>query len=158
LSTESIQEVEEAKERNLGQLLMRAARYYNEICVSRVQQFEPRFTVAHTRLFPHLDIEGGTRPSDLAKRLGMSKQAINQLLNDLEKMGVVRREPDPNDGRGKLIIFTEEGHKSMVKGLGVLKSLERELSDELTEPEVERTKDTLEQILEFLESRPEALP
>lgn len=155
MSKETIEEVEEAKDRNLGQLLMRAARFYNEICVSRVQEFEPRFTVAHTRLFPHLDIEGGTRPSELAKRLGMSKQAINQLLKDLEKMGVVRREPDPEDGRARLILFTEEGHRSMVLGLNVLKNLERQISDWLTEPEVEKTKDTLEHMLKFLESRPE---
>ena len=48
----------------------------------------------------------GTRPSELAARLGMSKQALNYLLGELERLGYLEREPDPNDRRSKRIALT----------------------------------------------------
>ena len=147
-----IHDIEKAKLSNLGQILLRTARYYNEICISRFQEFEPRFTLAHTRFIPYIDIEGGTRPSELAKRSGMSKQAMNQLLNELEDMGMIRREPCPDDGRAKLVFVTEEGHQSMLKGLGVFKELEAELGEVVAEEDIESTKQTLSRILRYLES------
>lgn len=143
--------IAKAKVGNLGQLLLRAARIYNEICVGLFQEIEPKFTLAHTRIIPYLDIEGGTRPSELARRSGMSKQSMNQLLNELDKMGMITRVPCPDDGRARLVVLTEEGHKSMLKGLGVFKELERQITEVLPEGEIEETKRHLEHILQFLE-------
>ena len=144
--------IKELRERNLGQLLLRAGRYYSEICVARVQEFEPRFTVAHTRVLPHL-AEGGVRPRELARRMGMSKQSVNQLLNDLESMGIVRREKDPEDGRGRLIVVTSEGRDSMSLGMDVLRGLETEISEEISPAEVEKVKAGLERVLAYLENK-----
>ena len=51
----------------------------------------------------------GARPSDLAARLRMSKQAVNYLLGNLEKWGYLAREPDPVDTRSKRIVLTARG-------------------------------------------------
>jgi DNA-binding MarR family transcriptional regulator len=51
----------------------------------------------------------GARPSELAGRLGMSKQALNYLLGDLERSGYVERHPDPSDARSRLIALTPRG-------------------------------------------------
>jgi DNA-binding MarR family transcriptional regulator len=51
----------------------------------------------------------GLRPADLADRLGMSKQALNHLLGQLERRGYLTREDDPEDGRSKRIRLTERG-------------------------------------------------
>ena len=51
----------------------------------------------------------GLRPSELANRNGLSKQAINNLLRELESLGYVRLEPDPEDRRARLIRLTERG-------------------------------------------------
>ena len=48
----------------------------------------------------------GTRPSELAARLGMSKQALNYLLGELERLGYLERQPDPDDRRSKRIALT----------------------------------------------------
>jgi hypothetical protein len=47
----------------------------------------PRLRRSHTSLLPHIDL-GGTRVTDLAERLGVSKQAASQLVDDLEAIGV----------------------------------------------------------------------
>ena len=49
------------------------------------------------------------RPTELATTLGLSKQAINDLLREFEAKGYITLKPDPDDGRAKLIAVTERG-------------------------------------------------
>jgi DNA-binding MarR family transcriptional regulator len=51
----------------------------------------------------------GQRPSELAARLRMSKQAVNYLLGELERLGYLARHPDPDDLRSRRIALTERG-------------------------------------------------
>ncbi|HEY7693381.1 MAG TPA: MarR family transcriptional regulator [Gaiellaceae bacterium] len=63
---------------------------------------------------PHLNVlrypgPDGARPSELAARLGMTKQALNYLLGELERLGYLERRPDPDDARSKRIALTQRG-------------------------------------------------
>ncbi len=63
---------------------------------------------------PHLNVllypgPQGLRPSELAARRGMSKQAVNYLLGELERLGYVERRADPDDRRSKRIALTRRG-------------------------------------------------
>ena len=51
----------------------------------------------------------GTRPTELAARMRISKQALNYLLGELERLGYVERRPDPDDRRSKRIVLTPRG-------------------------------------------------
>ena len=51
----------------------------------------------------------GMRPSDLAARMKVTKQALNYLLGDLERLGYLERHPDPDDLRSKLVALTPRG-------------------------------------------------
>ena len=51
----------------------------------------------------------GARPSELAARLGMSKQALNYLLGSLERAGYLERQPHPDDSRSRRIALTPRG-------------------------------------------------
>ena len=51
----------------------------------------------------------GARPTDVAARLGVSKQALNYLLRELERLGYLQREPHPDDLRSRRIVLTERG-------------------------------------------------
>jgi DNA-binding MarR family transcriptional regulator len=51
----------------------------------------------------------GARPSELAARLRISKQALNYLLGELERLGYLERLPDPDDLRSKRIALTPRG-------------------------------------------------
>jgi DNA-binding MarR family transcriptional regulator len=59
--------------------------------------------------------EDGARPSELAVQAGVTRQAITKVVDDLQRRGVVRRDPDPDDGRGVIVRFTERG----LEGLAV---------------------------------------
>src|SRR5215831_8518732 len=51
----------------------------------------------------------GARPSELATRLQISKQALNYLLGELERLNYLERRPDPDDQRAKRITLTPRG-------------------------------------------------
>jgi DNA-binding MarR family transcriptional regulator len=75
-----------------------------------------------------------TRPSELAARLQISKQALNYLLGQLERLGYVERRPDPNDQRGKRIMVTDRGRAAIRVIRDAVHELESAWAEQL-EPE-----------------------
>lgn len=51
----------------------------------------------------------GLRPVEIAGQTGMSKQALNYLLGQLEDTGYLERVDDPDDRRSKRVRVTERG-------------------------------------------------
>lgn len=151
-------QLEAAKRASVAQLLFRCARLLNEQAIARVRE---RFGVpvrpSHMSLFPHLDLEG-TRLSVLTQRLGISKQAVGQLVGDLEDFGVLERMPDPDDGRAKRVCLTEEGRAWMFEGLAILGQLEGEMSQQLGDRRMRALHGTLLDLLDRLEGEPNADP
>jgi DNA-binding MarR family transcriptional regulator len=49
------------------------------------------------------------RPTELAARLRISKQALNYLLGELERLEYLERRPDPDDLRSKRVTVTPRG-------------------------------------------------
>ena len=126
-----IHEVETAKRGSVLQLLFKCARLANDLALERVRaETGMAWRAAHTNLFPHIDHEG-TRLTELAMRVGISKQAVGQLVAELEAMGALERVPDPSDGRAKLIRFNRTGRGSIPAGLELLQSVAEELSEEI---------------------------
>ena len=75
----------------------------------------------------HIDIAGGTRLSTLAARANVTPQAVGELVDDLERLGYVSREPDPDDRRAKRIVLMERGRASVRAALDTIAELEAEL-------------------------------
>ncbi len=123
---------EALKRQSVAQLLFKCARLVNERAITRVNERArgPALRAAHTTLFPHLNAEG-VRGADLAKKLGVTKQAVSQLVTELEEWGVVEQIADPQDGRAKLVRFTKKGEQALLQGLAVLGELETELTDKI---------------------------
>jgi DNA-binding MarR family transcriptional regulator len=65
---------------------------------------------AHVGLWRHPGLEG-LRPSQLADRVGITKQSVNDLLGHLEGHGYLSRVPDPADGRVRVIRLTPKGRR-----------------------------------------------
>lgn len=148
-------ELERAKRASVPQLLMRCARLVNERGIARARErFGVPLRASHTTLFPHIDLEG-TRLTELARRVGTSKQAVGQLVSELEDMGVLVREPDPEDGRAKRVCFTHTGRMSLLDGLAVLGEIERELEQQLGARRLRALHTGLLALLDVLQTEPE---
>ena len=73
----------------------------------------------------------GVRPGALAERAGMSKQAMNRLLQSLEELDYIVRSDAPDEGRARVVRFTKRGRAAYLKILGILGNIEHEWSAEL---------------------------
>jgi DNA-binding MarR family transcriptional regulator len=145
--------LEVAKRASLGQVLLRAARLFNEVAIARVNASGgPPLRQAHTQLLPHLGREG-VRATELARRVGISKQAVGVLLEEMLGWGVVERVPDPADGRAQLVRLTQAGEAATLRGLGVLDGLAAELEVELGEKAMRKLHKRLAQLVDALERR-----
>ena len=49
------------------------------------------------------------RMHELASAVVLSRSGLTRLVDRLEKAGLLRREPDPEDGRGSFAVLTDEG-------------------------------------------------
>lgn len=150
------QQLEAAKRASVGQLLFKTARLLNEKAIARVRRRTGRseLRTSHTALFPHIDLEG-TRLTVLAGRLGVSKQAAGQLVEELEELGMVERVPDPSDGRAKLVRFTAGGRRGLLAGLQLLGEIEGELEQRVGAEQFAALHATLLVLLQALEADPE---
>ena len=63
---------------------------------------------AHLSVFQYPGPQGA-RPTELATRLRITKQALNYLLGELERLGYLERRPDTDDLRSKRIALTPRG-------------------------------------------------
>ncbi len=58
--------------------------------------------------YPSVD---GLRPSEIADRLQVTKQSVNDLLGEMEGRGYLVRQPDPRDGRARVVRLTRKGQQ-----------------------------------------------
>lgn len=91
---------------------------------------------------PHLNVlqfpgPDGMRPSELAARLHISKQALNYLLGELERMGYLERQPDPDDLRSRRIRLTERGRATVPVIRAAVRETERSWAARIGEERVE---------------------
>jgi DNA-binding MarR family transcriptional regulator len=85
----------------------------------------------------------GRRPVEVAARSGMSKQALNYLLGQLETLGYVTRSEDPDDRRGRRVHVTARGWAAAESMRAAVRAVEAELAASLGADELERLKELL---------------
>ena len=107
----------------------------------------------HTRLQPSHQVvfasigPQGCRLTDLARRAGMTKQAMGQIVDDLERLGYVERTPDPDDGRAKIVRFTPAGLDFVCDAAEVLAEIWHDYAGLLDPGELDRLQRTLKKLL-----------
>jgi DNA-binding MarR family transcriptional regulator len=69
-------------------------------------------TLAQARVFQRI-APGGSRLTELAEQSQMTKQSVAGLVDELERMRYVKRVPDPNDRRARLIQIDRRGRQAV---------------------------------------------
>ncbi|WP_051023016.1 MarR family winged helix-turn-helix transcriptional regulator [Nocardia pneumoniae] len=98
------------------------------------------------QLFPLL-LGGGLRASDLASRLGVTRQAAAQVIGTLERAGYLTRIDDPGDGRAKLVCLTPRGRTATRVLRDSMEALERDWERILGPERMTQLRDTLTTLL-----------
>jgi DNA-binding MarR family transcriptional regulator len=97
---------------------------------------------------PHMGVlqypsPDGLRPSELAERAGISKQAMNQLLRSLERLGYIHRRDAGEGRRARIVQFTKRGHAAWARIHEILAEIEKEWRATLGDRDFERLKTLL---------------
>ena len=82
--------------------------------------------LVHHNVMAHVTHEG-IRLTELADKAGITKQAMSELVTDLERLGYLQRRADPNDGRAKLIRFTDKGRAAVEAAMGAFEDMDTAL-------------------------------
>jgi DNA-binding MarR family transcriptional regulator len=80
----------------------------------------------HLSVLRGLDAGEGARASALAREAGVTRQAIGQVIAELEQLDIVEQIPDPSDARAKIVRYTPFGKRGYLRALAVFTELERE--------------------------------
>jgi DNA-binding MarR family transcriptional regulator len=100
----------------------------------------------HGCVFGFIDIEHGSRLTELAERAGLTKQAVGEAATELERVGYVERVPDPSDRRAKIIKLTPSGVDACLTGRRIFAEIEREWAEEFGEELIAGLREAAERI------------
>ncbi|TAL77498.1 MAG: MarR family transcriptional regulator [Burkholderiaceae bacterium] len=135
---------EEWRQQNIGRLLNNAIkRFESRILQQMSDAGHGDFSLSHITITRNLDI-GGTRATEIARRAGITKQSMGELITQLEKDGLIERRPDPDDRRAKIVCFTPAGTKWLDAFRTALQDAESQMEDELGAANLRSLKRALE--------------
>jgi len=129
---------------HLDQLIVRAFYWMDDSLQANIRKRGgPK--VSHSQSMIIMAIgEGIRRPSAIADRLGVSRQAIHQSLRELIDIGLVELVPDPEDGRAKMAKLSRAGAPIQRMAYDILQELEVELGKRIGKRRVTALRDALE--------------
>lgn len=128
---------------NLARLLLDRFRWFDKAVRSALaDRMGMEISSAQSLLFAELPVDGA-RQSDLARRLGVTRQAVNELVKGLEQLGLVEVVADPESGRSKLVRPTALGRQSIEVALETFAGLEAELRVRIGDRSVEQLRRAL---------------
>jgi DNA-binding MarR family transcriptional regulator len=86
------------------------------------------------------------RLTELATLAGMTKQSIGEVIDNLVDLGYVKRIPDPQDRRAKLICLTARGEEAQKIGLGLFSKVEQRWAKRYGPERFAQLRDLLEEV------------
>ena len=76
--------------------------------------------------------------NDIVKLIKRDKAQITRLISGLIDQGLLRKEPNPDDLRSQLLVFTSEGERVKNLVLAQVESIQKKITTGLTKQEVEQ--------------------
>ncbi len=91
--------------------------------------------------------EDGLKANELGKRAGLEPSTMTGLLDRMERDGLAKRKPDPNDRRAHRIHLTKEGVDAEVSATKVVSDTLEKVFSTISEEDIETTKNVLRTVL-----------
>jgi MarR family transcriptional regulator, organic hydroperoxide resistance regulator len=139
----------ELSQDNLGWLLAKASQRWNErleLGFREAGHAEVRASFGSV-LVPLFE-QDGLRMGELARRSGLSKQAMTTLVRSVEAAGLVVRERDLADGRAYRVSLSGRGHELRPVAERVLGVLHAWTRTRLTDAELNAVVNSLRKVVE----------
>ncbi|MFD7292505.1 MarR family winged helix-turn-helix transcriptional regulator [Streptomyces sp. NPDC059897] len=119
--------------RDLPQLLGDARRWFEDGLLAELEsQGVAPITPTQVQLFAMLDTDG-TTVSELARRMGVTRQTVHQAVRTLIEDGLLQQVPDPASARQRLVRRTAHGRRAHERARRALDGLEARLAERIGE-------------------------
>ena len=116
---------------NIGRILNNALnRFERRVLEILAENGQNHVRYSHVNLTRNLDLSG-TITTELARRAGMTKQAMGEIVEQCEQIGLIERIRDKRDARAKIVRFTATGLEWLEAFKLSLTKAEQEMRDEL---------------------------
>ncbi|MET9595324.1 MarR family transcriptional regulator [Streptomyces sp. NPDC006516] len=117
--------------RNMPQLLSEAKRWFDDALLAGMRAAgEQPVTAAQAAVFASLDPEG-TSISELARRMGVTRQTTHQAVHSLIGMGMLDQTADPDSARSRIVRFTPDGARAHERAQIMLAEIEAILAERI---------------------------
>ena len=131
-----------------GRLLINAFRAFEKQLLSELQQrgFSD-ITLSHLNVIRHLNPEG-MKLVELAKDAALTKQAVGKIANNLEDKGYISLVSDSNDGRAKMVKYSEKGASLIDSAIEITANIEEQYQQLLGAQNYSRLRNSLSALIE----------
>ncbi|WP_425839464.1 MarR family winged helix-turn-helix transcriptional regulator [Streptomyces fractus] len=130
--------------RDLPQLLGDARRWFEDGLLAELEaQGVAPISPTQVQLFAMLDA-AGTTVSELARRMGVTRQTVHQAVRALVEDGLLEQVPDPASARQRLVRRTAEGRRAHERARRALDGLEARLAERIGEEALSALRAALE--------------
>jgi DNA-binding MarR family transcriptional regulator len=102
----------------------------------------PEVTRPQSMVMAHL-VLGVNRPSDIARNMGVSRQAIHATINQMVELGIVELADDPSNGRVKVVTPTNLGETMRADSQQAMVVQAEELAQRLGEADLRKLTEIL---------------
>ena len=104
-----------------------------------------------------LFLKGVSTPSELARHTGLTSGATTAMLDRLEKVGFIERQPNPDDRRGTLIVPAKSSAEKAASWFESARKAQGELISSYSEKELEIIADVFERFTKLWEQEREKI-
>lgn len=140
------------RRRSLGRLSWRLKRYMDRTMEPMmIARGYGEFKMSSLALLANLTEEGVTN-NELAKKAGISKQAMSKVVRELEEGGYIHILPHESDARSSVIFLDERGKALFVDLNEAMEAVRARMDEVVGEERVEEMIDVLFELLEALEN------
>jgi DNA-binding MarR family transcriptional regulator len=135
---------------HIGQLLTQLTRVFQTELFDRlVAAGLDGARVPHTHVTAYIKAEG-SRLTELAGQARLTLPAMSELVDDLQRLGIVERRPDPTDARAKLICLTDAGWQAVRTARSIIADIEADYAERVGAKRFEAAAQTLDELLRGL--------
>lgn len=148
--------LEQKRDQNLGRILLRLERRFTAQALSALDDKGIHgLKMSQMPVLGHIRTDG-TRAVDIAKAVGISKQAVGKIIDEVKSAGYVETVPDPKDSRANIIRFTPAGQTLLAHALQETRKLEKRWARQAGMDNLDDLKQQLMTLLETCEESEKA--
>ncbi len=132
---------------HLGRMLLKLERHFTRQVLQKLASDGIEdITLRHFVIIPYIDHEG-IRAVDIARQVGISKQAVSKLVDELVQKGYLELKPDPSDGRAYLVSMSEKGNDFLKLAIKYTQQVEKKWGKQVGEKEFKIMKAAMSTLL-----------